>query len=195
MPPKAKITREMILNAALAITQKEGFEAVNARSIAGRLGCSTRPIFTCYAGMEELKRDFLLFSFDFYEAYAAGCAERFPAEPCLLHPLAYLAFAREEPLLFQFLFVRDMDLQMGRAEDFYREPGNEKKARVFSEQIGLDFAAGKEIFLDLFLYTHGMAVLTAAGKLALSRQEAGARVQSLLSALIARAKRASEAET
>ena len=50
------------------------------------------------------------------------------------------------------LFVRDMDLQMGRAEDFYREPGNEKKARVFSEQIGLDFAAGKEIFLDLFLF-------------------------------------------
>ena len=83
---------------------------------------------------------------------------------------------------------------MGRAEDFYREPGNEKKARVFSEQIGLDFSAGKEIFLDLFLYIHGMAVLTAAGKLALSRQEAGERVQSLLSALIAQAKRASEAE-
>lgn len=195
MPPKAKITREMILNAALAITQKEGFEAVNARSIAGRLGCSTRPIFTCYAGMEELKRDFFLFAFDFYEAYAAGCAKRFPAEPCLLHPLAYLAFAREEPLLFLFLFVGDMDLQMGRAEDFYREPGNEKKARAFSEQIGLDFAAGKEIFLDLFLYSHGMAVLTATGKLALSRQEAGARVQALLSALIAQAKRASEAET
>ena len=141
----------------------------------GRLGRSTRPIFTCYAGMEELTRDFLLFAFDFYEAYAAGCAERFPAEPCLLHPQAYL--------------------QMGRAEDFYREPGNEKKARVFSEQIGLDFSAGKEIFLDLFLYIHGMAVLTAAGKLALSRQEAGERVQALLSALIAQAKRASEAET
>ena len=31
MPSKAKITREMILYAALAITRKEGFEAVNAR--------------------------------------------------------------------------------------------------------------------------------------------------------------------
>ena len=39
-----------------------------------------------------------------------------------------------------------------------------------------------------------MAVLTAAGKLALSRQEAVERVQALLSALIAQAKRASEAE-
>ena len=146
MPPKAKITREMILYAALAITRKEGFEAVNARSIAGRLGCSTRPIFTCYAGMEELKRDFLLFAFDFYEAYAAGCAERFPAEPCLLHPLAYLAFAREEPLLFQFLFVGDMDLQMGRAEDFYREPGNEKRLGSFRSRSAWIFPQEKKFF-------------------------------------------------
>ena len=45
MPPTAKVTREMILSAALDITRREGFDAVNARSLAARLGCSTRPIF------------------------------------------------------------------------------------------------------------------------------------------------------
>ena len=59
MPPKARITREMILNTALDITRQTGFETVNARSVAGRLQCSTRPIFTCYENMEELKREFL----------------------------------------------------------------------------------------------------------------------------------------
>ena len=53
MPPKAKITKEMILNTVLEITKETGFETVNARSIAGRLQCSTRPIFTCYENMEE----------------------------------------------------------------------------------------------------------------------------------------------
>ena len=44
MPPKAKITKEMILNTVLDITREAGFESVNARSISGRLQCSTRPI-------------------------------------------------------------------------------------------------------------------------------------------------------
>ena len=56
MPPKPKITKDMILNTVLKITREMGFEAVNARSVAGRLECSTRPIFTCYKNMEELKK-------------------------------------------------------------------------------------------------------------------------------------------
>ena len=47
MPPKAKITKDMILHTVLDITRETGFETVNARSIAGKLQCSTRPIFTC----------------------------------------------------------------------------------------------------------------------------------------------------
>lgn len=45
MPPKARITKEMILTAVLEITRETGFEAVNARSIANKLRCSTRPCF------------------------------------------------------------------------------------------------------------------------------------------------------
>ena len=37
MPPKPKITKTMILNTVLEITRETGFEAVNARSIAGKL--------------------------------------------------------------------------------------------------------------------------------------------------------------
>ncbi len=60
MPPKIKITKTMILNAVLEITREAGFESINARSIAGKLKCSTRPMFTCYENMEELKKTFLI---------------------------------------------------------------------------------------------------------------------------------------
>ena len=69
MPPKAKITKEMILNTVLEITREAGFESVNARSISGRLQCSTRPIFTCYENMEELRKEFLDFAYEFYSQY------------------------------------------------------------------------------------------------------------------------------
>ncbi len=52
----------MILNTVLDITRETGFETVNAQSIASKLQCSTRPIFTCYKNMDELKKEFLEFA-------------------------------------------------------------------------------------------------------------------------------------
>ena len=56
MPPRQKITRGMILDAALTLTREEGVGAVNARSVAKALGCSTQPVFSQFATMEALRR-------------------------------------------------------------------------------------------------------------------------------------------
>ena len=100
MPPKAKITKEMILNTVLEITKETGFETVNARSIASRLQCSTRPIFTCYENMEELKKEFLDFAYEYYNRYVIDFSHTEDVNPCLVLPLSYHAFAEEETNLF-----------------------------------------------------------------------------------------------
>ena len=175
MPPKAKITKEMILNTVLEITKETGFETVNARSIAGRLQCSTRPIFTCYENMEELKKEFLDFAYEYYNRYVIDFSRTEDVNPCLVLPLSYLAFAEEETNLFKLLFINDMDLNM---------TDNEKRATLFSETIGVELERAKVIFLDLFLYTHGIAVLTAAKKISFDRNHAEKMLMNLLTALI-----------
>ena len=55
MPPKAKFTKEEIINAAFEITRRDGFDALTARSLAAELGSSPRPIFTVFSGMEEVQ--------------------------------------------------------------------------------------------------------------------------------------------
>ncbi len=184
MPPKPKITKDMILNTVLKITQEMGFEAVNARSIASKLQCSTRPIFTCYENMEELKKDFLDFAFEFYNQYVAEYGKSENIKPCLLLPLSYIEFAKEETNLFKLIFINDMDLDMTEANDFYKELGNEEKATAFSEMIGVQTERGKKIFLDLFLYTHGIAVLTATGKLSFDSCTSEKMLLNFLSAYI-----------
>lgn len=188
MPPAAKITKEMILHTVLKLTREQGFEAVNARSIAARLQCSTRPIFTCYENMEMLKRDFLEFAYRFYERfveeYRRGGDAGTDTAMALRLPLSYIAFARQETHLFHLLFVSDMALDMAHAKDFYAEIGNETRAAAFSQTIGVDSETGKRIFLDLFLYTHGIAVLIADKKLSLQEEEAGKMIRNVLSALI-----------
>ena len=184
MPPKAKVTKKMILNTVLDITRETGFETVNARSIAGKLQCSTRPIFTCYENMDELKKDFLDFAYKFYEQYVSDYSNHANVASILVLPLSYIEFAREETHLFKLLFINDMDLLMVEAKDFYKEVDNEKRAKIFSDTIGVDLEHGKVLFLDLFLYTHGIAVLTATNKVLLDRNSSEKMVTNLLSALI-----------
>lgn len=184
MPPKAKITKDMILHTVLHITRETGFETVNARSIAGKLQCSTRPIFTCYENMEELKKDFLDFAYEYYLQYVSSFSSSEQVIPSLLLPLSYIEFAAEETHLFKLLFMNDMDLNMAEAKDFYNEADNAKKAAAFSETIGVELERAKVIFLDLFLYTHGIAVLTAGGKIAFDRGSAEKMLMNLLSAFI-----------
>ncbi len=184
MPPKPKIAKEMILTTVLNITRETGFEAVNARSIAGKLQCSTRPIFTCYENMEELKAEFLDFAFEYYNRYVKEHKKSKNIEPYLLFPLSYIEFAKEETNLFRLLFISDMDLDMSEANDFYKELGNEEKAKAFSQMIGVEPERGKEIFLDLFFYSHGIAVLTATGKLSFDGYNSEKLLQNFLSAYV-----------
>ncbi|WP_312431097.1 TetR/AcrR family transcriptional regulator [Lacrimispora sp.] len=184
MPPKAKITKEMILNTILDITKETGFETVNARSIASKLQCSTRPIFTCYENMDELKTEFLDFAYEYYEQYVTNYKNSVSVSPYLILPLSYIEFAQKETNLFKLLFTKDMDLEMTEAKDFYKEINNEKKAKIFSDTLGIELDKAKIIFLDLFLYTHGIAVLAATKKLALDRDKAEKMVTNILTAFV-----------
>ena len=184
MPPKVKITKEMILETVLDITREMGFETVNARSIASRLQCSTRPIFSCYENMEELKKEFLIFAYEYFNQYVDNFHNSANVSPYLIFPLSYIEFAQEETYLFKLLFISDMDLKMAEAKDFYKEIDNEKRVRFFSETIGIRLEQAKVIFLDLFFYTHGIAVLTAAKKVILDRNSTEKMLKNILLAFI-----------
>ena len=55
MPPKPKFTREEIAAAALEIVKESGVDALTARNLGDRLGTSSRPIFTAFKNMSEVK--------------------------------------------------------------------------------------------------------------------------------------------
>ncbi|WP_027642851.1 TetR/AcrR family transcriptional regulator [Enterocloster clostridioformis] len=184
MPPKAKITKRMILDTVLKITRETGFDTVNARSIANKLQCSTRPIFTCYENMDELKSAFFAFAYEYYEQYVINYCDSAKVNSYLVLPLSYIEFAQKETCLFKFLFIDNMDLNMADAADFYKEVDNEKRAKIFSEETGIELEQAKVIFLDLFLYSHGIAVLTATKKIILDTDNARKMVINVLSAFI-----------
>ena len=57
MPPKPKITKQQILEKALAIVREKGLAALTAKALAETLGCSTQPVFWHYDSMEAVRAD------------------------------------------------------------------------------------------------------------------------------------------
>ena len=103
MPAKKQITKDMILNAALKLLREQGYEAVNLKQLAKELGCSTQPVYLSFSGMDELRGELIPLAVAGFERYMKDGSE--DGVVCL-YGMRYIAFAKEEPHLFRFLFMR-----------------------------------------------------------------------------------------
>lgn len=157
MPPKQRITREMILEKSFAMFCREGMDAVNARSVAKALNCSTQPIFSYFAGMDDLKNSLDQRARDVYEqAINEALAQALTIESCCA---AYVRFAYEQPQLFAHLFLHVEDSASAFSlSTVLREPLLQAEA----ERTGLSPEQSGRVCVDTWLYTHGLAATQAA---------------------------------
>ena len=103
MPAKKQITKEMILDAALKLLREQGYKAVNIKGLAKELGCSTQPIYLSFSGMEELRKELIPLAVAEFEQYMRSGSKDGVIR---LYGMTYIQFAKEEPRLFCFLFMR-----------------------------------------------------------------------------------------
>ena len=158
MPPKSRITKDMILDAAVAVVRESGFESVNARTVSRRLHCSTQPVMYHFSTIDSLKRAAYARVDRLHGTYMMNI----PAEqdPVLGIGLNYIRFAVEEPQLFRFLF------QSGYAEEnsLLEMIDSEELVPVLAamrEGAGLDMEKTRQIFLTVALFAHGYASIIA----------------------------------
>ncbi len=166
MPPKVKITKEKIINAAVEIVRRDGASAVNARMIAKELNCSTQPVFSNFATMEELRVSIVSAANALYREYTEReiASRKYPIYKAT--GMAYIRFAREEKELFKLLFMRDRSSE-NIAED--TEDSNRLYTLVESN-TGVSDDAAKLFHLEMWAYVHGIAAMTATDYLELDTE-------------------------
>lgn len=158
MPPRATITKEMVIEAGLGIVRGEGIESLNVRKIAAALKCSTQPVMYHYKTVDELKADIYAAADAFHTEYITQSDGS--AEPMLAIGLNYIRFAEKEKHLFRFLFQSDKFRNMGLGEMVSGEEA-EFLIRPLEEQSGLSGEQAKKVFETLFICVHGYACLLA----------------------------------
>jgi len=158
MPPKAKITKEMVLDAAFEVTRARGAENVNARTVAQKLSCSTQPVMYHFAKIEDLKRAVYQKVDQFHTEYLMNIK---PQEDVLAGiGLNYIRFAVEEPNLFRFLFQSGFVAENSVSQMMDSE-GLTPVLSAMQEAMGFAMEQTKRIFLTLSVFTHGYASLIA----------------------------------
>lgn len=175
MPPKAKVTKDMIVDAAFEIARESGAEAISARTVAQRLRCSTQPVMYHFAKMEDLKRAAYAKADGFHTDYLLS--RDGPQEDVLLGiGLRYLRFAVEEPLLFRFLFQSGFAAE-GSLPDMLNADGLRPVLGAMQAAMGLSMEDTREVFLTLAMVVHGYASLLVNRLLTYDEELAAAHLE------------------
>ncbi len=160
MPPKTKFSKEEIVRSALEVARSRGIGAVTAREVAGELGVSTRPIFTYYESMEQLRLDVYEAAKEVYREYVLRGLQE--PVPFLGVGHQYIRFAREEPELYRLLFLTGPEKGHGGAAEalcLSQDLARESLMRIYH----MDRYQADCYFRDLWLVVFSFATMIVTG--------------------------------
>ncbi len=157
MPPIIRFTREAVLEAACHLVRRDGASAINARAVARELGGSTQPIFRLFSGMDELHDAIIQHASD---AFYADMQRQMEAsdKPYLAMSMHYVTFARKEPEMFKFLFMRDRV-----SNGCYKREREDYEALYanLSQTLNITRDQAEAFYARTWVFTHGLAVSIA----------------------------------
>lgn len=165
MPPKVKISKDQIVDAALEMVRGDGKLTLNARSLASALGCSTQPIFSNFENMETLRESVIARAYKSYFSFIERelATEKYP--PYKAFGMAYIRFAKEEKGLFKVLFMRDRT-----GEDLSPAPDFEASVRMIMDANGFSKETAMRMHMEMWVCVHGIAVMHATSFLSVDEE-------------------------
>ena len=143
------------------IARRAPLEAVTAQELASVLGTSTRPVFTYFRTLEEVRAAVVEEAGKIYGRYVERGLSMNP--PFKGYGMETIRFAREEPNLFRLLFEQhgssdsDFDHAVG-ALPF----GKENDLAIIMRDYHATHEQAERLFQQMWIHTYGLCVLSAA---------------------------------
>ncbi len=162
MPPQVKISREDIIKTAVELVREGGEQAINARTIASNLGCSTQPVFSNFATMEELQKSVITAAYNHYLGFIKEEVESGKYPHYKSFGMAYVRFAKEEKELFKLLFMRDRT-----GEDLSPSPDFEESVEMIMKTSGVTYEKARLMHMETWTCVHGIGTMLATSFLSL----------------------------
>ena len=131
MPAIKKISKEAIIDAAVDVLREGGAAAINARSVAKELGCSTQPIYLSFQNMDDLKAAMTQRAVALHTQHVRS-SNSDTQYSC--YGMGFVKFAAEERHLFRWLYLdKDHFVITTNVDHCFQKAGFDKK-RLFYTQ-------------------------------------------------------------
>lgn len=169
MPPTPKFTKEEIVDAALEIAREAGISSVKARDVGERLGCSSRPIFTFFTGMDELQQAVTDRAWKMFSDYLRIADDYVPSFK--MRGMQMVRFAQCEPRLFQDLFMNGSNPEnshsmINRIMEIFRND-----LLYIQKDYQLDENQTNTLFNNLWIHSYGICAMCSTGFRTFSDEE------------------------
>lgn len=159
MPAIAKVTKEMIIDAAFEIAKEMGAENITARTVSQKLGCSTQPVLYHFKTIEDVRIAAHKKASEFHMNYVTNLSGKYE-RPMLEVGMRYIQFAVEEKNLFRFLYHSCYDTGVSLS-DWLTGKNFDSLFPILKRQANVDEQQAYSIFSQIVLVTHGIASLLA----------------------------------
>ena len=171
MPRSVQITKEKILAAAIDILIRDGYYAVNIKSIAKELKCSTQPIAWQYGNMdnmrEALTQEAVIYANQKMMPTSTNCIEAF-----WQIGYAYINLAFDTPNLFRFVYMGESkNYCRGGFNSILTDKGNATLIDKLYQYLNISREQADMLFQRMLVYTHGIVSLVVAGVLNCSKEQ------------------------
>ena len=171
MPAVRKVSKEQIIDAAVEVLRDDGFSAINARSVAKKLGCSTQPIYFSFKNMDELHTQRVRDSLRAHE----GSDSRYSS-----YGMGFVKFAAEEKQLFRWLYLEGEQPGAYQSDVLMQEV-----IGVIVDEFGYAEDTARRFHQDMIYFTYGLAILANTDHLHLTETELREAFRREFRALIA----------
>lgn len=178
MPPASKFTKQEIITVAFDFVKENGYDTLTARELAKKLGTSTRPIFTAFKNMEDLKKEIIYKSAALFKKYKKEEIKRKEYPEYKASGMAYIRFAKEEKNLFKLLFMRDRSNETDIGEISISD-----EVSFIKQALSLKTDAATEFHIKMWVVMHGFATMLATNYLELDYKTISKLTSDIYSAL------------
>ena len=171
MPRSVQITKEKILAAAIDILIRDGYYAVNIKSIAKELKCSTQPIAWQYGNMDNMRevltQEAVIYANQKMMPTSTNCIEAF-----WQIGYAYINLAFDTPNLFRFVYMGESkNYCRGGFNSILTDKGNAALIDKLYQYLNISREQADMLFQRMLVYTHGIVSLVVAGVLNCTKEQ------------------------
>lgn len=187
MPPKQRITKDILLESALKIAQEQGIAAVTSRSVAKCVGCSIQPVFSQFPTMDKLRQA----TFDYASETFVKEILSFGEQPDFFTRTTQwvIDLARNKPNLFNLIYLSDHFQGNALLDVMMSFESNEKLVSKMIELYELESDICKDILLRSCLFLMGIGTMICINRMTFSDEQVAGMMKQTVADMVQGAKR------